>query len=393
MELLKNCGCSRGMNFAWRLAFERGSCPSEESALRILIVDDQPTYRRVLREIVSKLPNAEVSEAASLDEARAVEREVRPDVMLVDIHLSDDARNRDGLTFIADGNSAQRGRIICVTAAGEMALIRQAMRAGAYDYILKDALTEELILPVLRELDARLGLEQEVSTLRARVADDMPFSNLVGTSAAMTALRDKIQRIALSDRPVLVTGPIGAGKEEVARAIHRAGPNPTAPFFDINCGAFSEALAESELFGHVKGAFTGATSDRDGCFKAVRNGTLLLDEVAELSKDMQVKLLRVVETRQFRPTGSDKSPLPFLGRIVASTNDDLRARAWEKSFREDLLYRLEVLTIDVPPLDHRLSDIPMLVSHLLGRNLCKLVEYTQCRRFRNFSGLYELRHL
>lgn len=348
----------------------RGTLPRVSARLggvpvKILIVDDQRTFRRVLREIVTKLPNAEVFEAASLEEARRVEREARPDVMLVDIRLSDDARNRDGLTFVSEVAQSQRGRIICVTASSEMALIRQAMRSGAYDYILKDDLSEDLILPILAEVEARLGLEREVSTLR--VAEDLPFANLVGTSAAMAALREKIQRIAMSDRPVLVTGPMGSGKEEVARAIHRAGPNPTAPFFDLNCGAFSETLAESELFGHVKGAFTGALTDRDGCFKAVRNGTLLLDEVGELSKDMQVKLLRVVETRQFRPTGSDKAPLPFLGRIVAATNDDLRARAKDKSFREDLLYRLEVLTVEVPPLDVRKEDIPMLVAHLLAR--------------------------
>jgi DNA-binding NtrC family response regulator len=344
-----------------------GSRGPQEPTLRILIVDDQRAFRRVLRDIVAKLPNTEVVEAASLEEARRCERESRPDVMLVDIRLSDDELNRDGLAFVSDGPSAHRGRIICVTASSEMALIRQAMRAGAYDYILKDDLSEDLILPILREIEARLGLERELTTLRARAADDLPFAGLVGASPAMVSLREKIQRVALSDRPVLVTGPMGAGKEEVARAIHRAGPNPTAPFFDVNCGAFPVHLAESELFGHVKGAFTGATADRDGCFKAVRAGTLLLDEVAELSKDLQVKLLRVVETRQFRPTGSDKTPLPFLGRIVAATNDDLRARAREKRFREDLLYRLEVLTIDVPPLEARSSDIPMLVAHLVAR--------------------------
>ncbi|MBL8679949.1 MAG: sigma-54-dependent Fis family transcriptional regulator [Myxococcales bacterium] len=333
--------------------------------MKILIVDDQKTFRRVLRGIVEKLPKTEIFEAASLDEARSVFRDERPDVLLVDVRLSDDARNRDGLTLVSELAGLPRVKLICVTASSEMALIRQAMRSGAFDYILKDDLSDDLILPILREIDVQIGLE--ATTGRAKPADESPVSGLVGDSAAMVALRERIVRIAASDRPVLITGPTGSGKEEVARALHKAGTNPAAPFYDLNCGAFSETLAESELFGHVKGSFTGATSDRDGCFKAVRNGTLFLDELGELSKDLQAKLLRAIEARQFRPIGWDRSPLPFVGRIVAATNEDLRARVKEKTFREDLLYRLAVLEIVVPPLEERLGDIPQLVAYLSAK--------------------------
>lgn len=346
--------------------FSDNDCCSRDSrAVKILIVDDQKTFRRILRGIVDKLPKAEVFEAASLDEARAVFREQRPEVLLVDVRLSDDARNRDGLTLVSELAGLPKVKLICVTASSEMALIRQAMRSGAFDYILKDDLSDDLILPILREIELQIGLEATV--VRPKLPDESPVAGLVGDSAAMVALRERVLRVAQSDRPVLITGPTGSGKEEVARALHKAGANPSAPFYDLNCGAFSETLAESELFGHVKGSFTGATSDRDGCFKAVRNGTLFLDELGELSKDLQAKLLRAIEARQFRPIGWDRAPLPFVGRIVAATNEDLRAKVKNKSFREDLLYRLAVLEVVVPPLEERLGDIAQLVAYLSAK--------------------------
>jgi DNA-binding NtrC family response regulator len=241
-----------------------------------------------------------------------------------------------------------------------MAEIRTAMRMGAYDYILKDGLCEELVLPPIEELRDRQRLEQEVIELRARQSGGAR-SALVGVSRAMERLRGMIQRVALSDRPVLVYGPTGSGKELVVRAIHAAGANPQEPLLDLNCGAIPESLIEAQLFGHAKGAFTGADRKQDGYLTAVGRGTLFLDEIGELPLPLQAKLLRVLETGRFRPVGSTVE-LQLAGRVVAATHVDLKARVERGQFREDLFYRLNVLVVPVPPLDDHREDIPLLVA-------------------------------
>ncbi len=185
---------------------------------------------------------------------------------------------------------------------------------------------------------------------------------LVGTSAAMDRLRDTIRRVSRSDRPVLVVGPTGSGKELVVSAIHAQGDRPDEPLVDVNCGAIPEPLMESYLFGHERGAFTGAARRQDGSLTLVRRGTLFLDEIAELPLALQTKLLRVLETRRFAPVGS-AAVMPFAGRVVAATHASLPARVAVNLFREDLLYRLDVLTVRVPALDERIGDIPALAEH------------------------------
>jgi DNA-binding NtrC family response regulator len=330
--------------------------------MKVLIVDDQASARRVLSAIVAKLDDVEISEADGLASARRTLETQPLDVALIDLRLGSDARNRDGLVLVEEIRARTAIVPIIVTAYQEVAEIRMAMRVGAYDYILKDDLCDELVLPVLTGLRSRRRLEREVTELRARRPDAEPVTRLVGVSPAMQLLRETIRRAALSDRPVLVTGPTGSGKELVVEALHTLGPHPDHPLLDINCGAIPEALMESQLFGHAKGAFTGADREQQGYLSLVKQGTLFLDEVAELPPALQSKLLRVLETGVFRPVGS-QAQSRLEGRVVAATHADLADRVRTGAFREDLFYRLNVLAVRVPPLGERREDIPALVAH------------------------------
>ncbi|NVJ25526.1 MULTISPECIES: sigma-54-dependent transcriptional regulator [Myxococcus] len=339
--------------------------------MRILIVDDQRSARRVLTSVLSPMVGVELCEAASLVEARKVLAETSVDVALVDIRLDSDSRNRDGLTLIGEIRRHTSAVPIVVTVSNEMAEIRAAMRLGAYDYVLKDELCEELILPILEGLRDRRKLEHEVRVLRARNGPEGLPSGVVGTSEAMKRLLSVVRRVALSDRPALVTGPTGSGKELVARALHTLGPRPDAPWLDVNCGAIPEFLMESQLFGHERGAFTGAERRQEGLLSAVGPGTLFLDEIAELPLSLQAKLLRVLETGAYRRVGSTED-LVFQGRVVAATHADLEERVKQRGFREDLYYRLAVLEVQVPALDERREDIPALLAHFVTRQRRRL---------------------
>ncbi len=305
--------------------------------------------------------DTDVREAASLEEARALFAQQAFDIVLIDVRLDEDPANRDGLTLLREVRERPGVIPIVVTGAHEMDEVRAAMRLGAYAYILKDELSEELVLPMLDSVRAQQQLEQEVVELRAR-RGPTACMDIVGVSPSIQRMRERIARVALSDRPVLVTGPTGAGKELVVRAIHRQGPHPEAPLLDLNCGAFPPALIESQLFGHERGAFTGADRRHDGFFTAVTNGTLFLDEIGELPLDLQAKLLRVLESGTYRPVGSGAAKR-FLGRVVAATHANLEARVQMGQFREDLFYRLNVLDVQVPSLEERRDDIPALAAH------------------------------
>jgi DNA-binding NtrC family response regulator len=331
--------------------------------MRVLIVDDQASARRVLSAIVAKLDDVHIAEADSLASARAAIDAEAFDLALIDLRLGPDARNRDGLVLVEEIRGRTAIIPIIVTAYQEVAEIRMAMRVGAYDYILKDDLCEELVLPVLTGVRSRRRLEHEVRELRARRPETEPvMGRLVGVSPVMEVLRETIRRAALSDRPVLVTGPTGSGKELVVEALHTLGPHPDHPLLDLNCGAIPETLMESQLFGHAKGAFTGADREQQGYLTLVKQGTLFLDEVAELPSALQSKLLRVLETGVFRPVGAP-SQSRFEGRVVAATHAELGERVRDGQFREDLFYRLNVLAVRVPPLGERREDIPVLVAH------------------------------
>jgi DNA-binding NtrC family response regulator len=332
--------------------------------MKVLIVDDQASARRVLAAIVSRLEGgADIVEADGLAAARVAVDAQPLDVALIDLRLGPDARNRDGLVLVEEIRARTSVIPIIVTAYQEVAEIRMAMRVGAYDFILKDDLCDELVLPVLTGLRTRRRLEHELRELRARRQDAEPITGrLVGVSPAMELLRETIRRAALSDRPVLVTGPTGSGKELVVEALHTLGPHPEQPLLDLNCGAIPESLMESQLFGHARGAFTGADREQQGYLTLVKQGTLFLDEVAELPLVLQAKLLRVLETGVFRPVGS-AAQSHFEGRVVAATHAELADRVRARSFREDLFYRLNVLSVRVPPLGERREDIPALVAH------------------------------
>jgi DNA-binding NtrC family response regulator len=249
---------------------------------------------------------------------------------------------------------------VVVSGSNDLATVRAAMKMGAHDYVLKDELSEELIVPILRSIRSRHALEREVTELRSRKAGSL--DSIVGSSQEMQQLRAMIRRVALSDRPVLVTGPTGAGKELVVRAIHAHGRHPDAPLLDLNCSAFPANLVEAQLFGYEKGAFTGADRKSDGFFAVALEGTVFLDELAELALDLQAKLLRVLEAGTFRPLGSNQLR-KFSGRVIAATCASLEDRVADGRFREDLYYRLNVLEVRVPGIDEHPEDIPMLISH------------------------------
>jgi DNA-binding NtrC family response regulator len=328
--------------------------------MNVLIVDDQRSARRILARFLERLDGIVLHEADSLESARQALEKHPVDVALIDLRLQQDVLNRDGLVLVEEARRA--GVIpIVVTVSSALTEIREAMRRGARDYLLKDELCEELVVPVVEGLRGRQQLEHEVLRLRLRTGAER-LHEMVGSSPAMLQLRHMLQRVALSDRPVLVSGPTGAGKELVVRALHALGPHPEEPLLDVNCGAIPEALMESQLFGHEKGAFTGADRRQDGYFATVRQGTLFLDEVAELPLPLQAKLLRVLESGVFRSVGSTV-PQRLTGRVVAATHVDLEQRVARGQFREDLLYRLNVLEVRVPSLEERREDIPTLVAH------------------------------
>ncbi|EPX63252.1 hypothetical protein D187_005657 [Cystobacter fuscus DSM 2262] len=342
---------------------------NEQQPLRVLLVDDERIALKSFANLLESLGNAVPYRASSLEEARQILEEVLIDIAFIDLQLSQDIRNRDGLTLIQELRERYQTVPIVVSGHSQVHEVREAMKLGAEDYVLKTEL-EQRVSIILNALRRKLELKEELLDLRARGPADTTLG-LVGTSVSIQNLRALIQRVATANSqelfPVLIHGPTGSGKELVAQAIHKLGPHPSDPFFDVNCGALAETLIEDQLFGHVRGAFTDAHTDKEGYFTLVRRGTLFLDEVAELSLSLQAKLLRVLETRRFRPVGPTAREQLFQGRIVAATHVDLKERVREKRFREDLFHRLNVLRILVPPLSDHREDIPALVQHFAAR--------------------------
>jgi two-component system response regulator HydG len=283
---------------------------------------------------------------------------VLPDLVITDLRMAD----VDGLDVLDAARAADPELpVIIMTAFGSIETAIEAMRRGAWHYVVKPARLDELVLHAQRAAEhRRLRLENKL--LRVQTRDGM--SALVGRSRAMRELYALVERIALSSSAVLINGESGTGKELVARALHAAGPRRERPFVAINCTALPEALLESELFGHTRGAFTGATSARAGLFVEANGGTLFLDEVGDMPIALQGKLLRVLQLGEVRAVGSDENRTVDV-RIVAATHQDLERRAKEGSFRQDLFYRLDVVPVTVPPLRQRLDDVPVLVEHFL----------------------------
>lgn len=336
------------------------------SRARILILDDQRAARRVLRSVLSSLEDMHFEEATSVEQALQLCKEQRFDAYLVDIHLSDSHLERGGIEFIKQVRRLQPAPAVVVSASVEMQDLREAMRAGAVDYVLKDQLSPELIVPIIVEILARRDLQQRVEQLAERLERDYGLGAIVGVSAAIERVRNLIRRVADADATVLIRGPNGTGKELVAQALHQSGKRAGEPLVAVNCSAIAPGLVESELFGHERGAFTNAMSRRVGCFEAAGTGTIFLDEVAELTPDLQAKLLRVLEARRFSRVGSSE-PVAFKARVVAATHQDLEQRIADGRFREDLYYRLNVISLEVPALSERREDIPVLVAHFVSQ--------------------------
>ncbi len=328
--------------------------------MNVLILDDQRSARHALATLLQAFPGVETCEASTLDEARSLLANRAIDLALVDIRLDDDPRNRDGLTLVRELRDRGDVTAVVVTGSNEVSEVRTALRYGAYDYVLKEEVTEELLAVLVRDVGLHRRRARESQAPSQRGVDALQ-TDLVGASPAMERLREVIRRVAPSSRPALVTGPNGAGKELVVAALHALGPNPKAPLVDLNCGGIPDNLVESLLFGHERGAFTGADKRHDGHLTTVGKGTLFLDEIGELPMGLQPKLLRVLETGRFRPLGAiaDKA---FAGRVVAATHADLEERVARHTFREDLYYRLNVLSVRVPALDEHREDIPALVA-------------------------------
>ncbi|HXU63505.1 MAG TPA: sigma-54 dependent transcriptional regulator [Polyangia bacterium] len=337
----------------------------------VLIVEDEPGLRTGLADVVRTM-GGEPLPAAGVSEARAIVAARPVDCVLLDIRL----RDGDGLDYLTELRSTARGvPVIVATAYGDSERTIRAMRDGAFDY-----LTKPFDLTVLRATLER-AVNQRALAQQARPAPELPdvHHDLVGTSAAMLAIWKMIGRAAGSSAPVLVTGETGTGKELVARAVHAYSTRAREPFVAINLAALPPTLIESELFGHERGAFTGATARRSGRFEAAAGGTLFLDEIGDLDPALQSKLLRVVQEGTYERVGGD-DPITTDARIIAATNRPVRPGTPGVALREELYYRLAVIDIELPPLRARPSDIPLLVAHALRGHSARAVSEAAMQR-------------
>jgi len=329
--------------------------------VRVLIIDDDPGVRRSISLILEE-EDYEVLTASDGEEGLAMALESRPQLILCDVKMP----RLDGLEFLdAYREAAGEGLVIMVTAYGSTELAIEAMKRGAYDYLAKPFSADEALL-VLRKAQEREKLWEEVNRLREAVSLERRYSGIVAKSEAMEDALRLAEKVSRHPTTVLVTGESGTGKELVAHLVHDLSPRKGAPFIPVNCGAIPENLLESELFGHVKGSFTGATSDRAGLFEEAHGGTILLDEIGELPANLQVKLLRALQEGEVRRVGSS-SPSRVDVRVVAATARNLEELVKTGEFRSELYYRINVVRIHLPPLRHRPEDIPPLCRHFLAK--------------------------
>ncbi|WP_053843825.1 sigma-54-dependent transcriptional regulator [Paracidovorax avenae] len=330
---------------------------------RILAVDDDAAFRESLVETLQGLGH-EVHEAASGDEALRQAGRHRYAAIFLDHRMP----GMDGLETLAAlaARVPELPPVVVLTAYASGSGTIEAMRLGAFDHLTKPVGRAAVIEVLERALRSRAEADATPPAPAARAGTDEADGELIGVSEAMREVHKRIGLAAASEAPVLVQGETGTGKELVARALHRHSARSTGPFVALNCAAIPKELLESELFGHVKGAFTGAATDRPGCFRAADGGVLLLDEIGDMAPDVQAKLLRALQEGEVTPLGSHR-PVKVDVRVVAATHRDLAAAVREGRFREDLRYRLDVLQIALPPLRERLADIVPLAEHFLRR--------------------------
>ncbi|MCI5066373.1 sigma-54 dependent transcriptional regulator [bacterium] len=327
-----------------------------------MVVDDEESLRSSLR-LNLQLAGYQVKEAATAEPAFEILDSEPVDIVLCDLRMP----GVDGMAFIERCHTSNpETAVILMTGFGSSELALEAMRRGAYDYISKPFDPEELIL-TLRKVEEREQLRKENEELRSEVEGRYSFGNIIAKSKVMKEVFEKVKRLAQFHTTVLVTGKSGTGKELLARAVHHNSPRRGKPFIAINCGAIPEALMESELFGHKKGAFTDASRDKKGLFEEANGGTLFLDEIGEMPPHLQVKLLRALQEQQIRPVGDEHS-ISIDVRVIAATLRDLEQDVIDGRFREDLFYRLNVVAIHLPPLHERSEDIPVLVEHFMKKH-------------------------
>ncbi len=327
----------------------------------VLIVDDEQSYRQLLS-LVFEGDGHTIRTAMNGREALEAIHSETTDVVISDVRMPD----MDGIELLRSVREAQPDLgVVLMTAFASVDTAREAFKLGADDFIQKPFDVEELKLIVKKTLEKQALIDENRAFKRAQ-RDRGSMLNIIGSSAKMAAIFQMIETVAGVQSTVLLAGESGTGKELVARAIHDLSPRAERPFISINCGAFTETLLESELFGYVKGSFTGANSNRKGLFEAAHKGTIFLDEIGEMTPAMQVKLLRVLQERRVRPVGGHDE-LPIDARVIAATNRDLRQMADDGSFREDLFYRVSVIPINLPPLRERREDISDLTDHFVKK--------------------------
>ncbi|MFA9410851.1 MAG: sigma-54-dependent transcriptional regulator [Deltaproteobacteria bacterium] len=331
---------------------------------RILVCDDEASLREMLQ-ILLRREGYRVDVVDGVHAARDQLGSADPyDVVITDLVMPDGT----GMEVLdAVRTRSADTQILMVTAYATTEQAVEAMRKGAYDYVQKPFKNHELLATLEKALEKR-AIVAENQTLRAEVKARWSEGQLIGKSAAMGRLRDLIERLSSTTANVLITGESGTGKEMVARALHFQSPRAEEAFVVLNCGAIPENLIESELFGHIKGAFTGATAAKEGLFRAADGGTLFLDEIGELPLPLQVKLLRVLQDQKVRPVGGS-TEVEVDVRVVAATNRDVESEVEAGTFREDLFYRLNVIRIEVPPLRERPEDIPVLAGYFLEKHM------------------------
>ena len=331
-------------------------------AKTVLVVDDDPTQRRLLQAVLERNGHAVVHAASGGEAIDRMTRGGGADVILLDMIMPE----MSGLECLAELRSAGvTTPVIVLTANGGIDTVVKAMQAGAQDFFVKPVGPERLLVGVRNALKLE-QLTTEVGRLTKRVQGRASFDDIIGDSAPMRMVKALGARAAKSSIPVLITGESGVGKEVIARALHGAGERAGKPFVAVNCGALPANLAESILFGHEKGAFTGAVDKTLGKFREADGGTLFLDEIGELPLDLQVKLLRALQEGEIDPVGG-KRPVKIDVRIVSATNRDPAQQVKDGAFREDLFYRLNVFPIEAPSLRDRREDIPALVDHFIAR--------------------------
>lgn len=328
---------------------------------KLLIIDDERGIRNTLREILAD-EGHEVEVAENGKQGLEMAQAKTFDLIFSDIKMPE----MDGievLKALKEGEEAIDTPIVMISGHGDVETAVQALKAGAYDFLLKPLDLNRILITTKNALESK-SLKQETKQLRKKISDHGP--QMIGNSAAIARVREIIDKVAPTEARVLITGPNGTGKEVVAHLIHEQSPRANGPMVEVNCAAIPSELIESELFGHMKGSFTGAVKDRAGKFEQADGGTLFLDEIGDMSLAAQTKVLRALQESEITRVGSDK-PIKVNVRVLAATNKDLQKEIAEGNFREDLFHRLNVIPIAVPPLKDRLEDIPLLVEHFTGR--------------------------